>query len=75
MPIETLYAARNIDFSPTINVDYFGDPLPLAGATISLQVRQYPGDAGEALAEDADVTFADGVHPDALPADPEPGVA
>ncbi|MED5546137.1 MAG: hypothetical protein VYD90_12880 [Pseudomonadota bacterium] len=59
----TLYAARNIDFAPTINVDYPGDALPLTDATISMQVRQYPGAAGDADAEDADVTFADGEHP------------
>lgn len=64
MPIEPLYAARNIDFAPSINVDYRGDPLPLTGAAISMQVRLYPGAAGDPLAEDADVTFVDAVHPD-----------
>lgn len=59
----TLYAARNLDFAPTINVDYPGDPLPLTGATISMQVRQYPGAAGDPNAQDADVAFTDDVHP------------
>lgn len=65
MPIETLYAARNIDFAPTINVNYPGAALPLGGATISMQVRLYPGAAGAALASDAAVAFEDNVHPDA----------
>lgn len=67
MPIEPLYAARNIDFAPSIFVDYQGEALPLTGATISMQVRLYPGQAGAPLAEDADVEFTDAVHPD-LPA-------
>jgi len=65
MPIEPLYAARNIDFAPNINVDYPGDPLPLTGAAISMQVRLYPGAAGDPLAQDAAVMFADAIHPDA----------
>lgn len=63
MPIETLYAARNIDFAPTIYVDYKGLELPLTGATVSMQVRLYPGAAGAALAEDASADFSDAVHP------------
>lgn len=72
MPIETLYAARNIDFAPTINIDYMGGPLPLAGAAISIQIREYPGAAGDPAAEDASMEFADGAHPDARPSDVEP---
>lgn len=71
MAIETLYAARNITFAPTINIDYPGDPLPLTGATISMQVRLYPGTAGDPLAADSDVGFADGVHPDLDPDSPD----
>lgn len=67
MAIERIYAARNIDFAPTINFDYKGEPLPLTGATISMQVRQYAGQAGAALAADADVAFTDAVHPDLDP--------
>ncbi|MBT0667085.1 hypothetical protein HT136_01720 [Novosphingobium profundi] len=63
MTTMTLYAARNIDFAPTINVDYSGDELPLIGATISMQVRQYAGAAGDPDAEDTGVTFTDGAHP------------
>ncbi|MED5545806.1 MAG: hypothetical protein VYD90_11195 [Pseudomonadota bacterium] len=64
MPTETLYAARNIDFAPTINVDYQGAELPLSGASVSMQVRQYPGAAGDPEAEDPDVAFTDAPHPD-----------
>lgn len=59
----TLFAARNLDFAPTINVDYPGDELPLAGATITMQVRQYPGASGEPNAQDAAVVFSDESHP------------
>lgn len=64
MPIQPLYAARNIDFAPTINVDYPGEELPLTGATISMQIRQYPGQEGEPLAADASVAYVDGAHPE-----------
>lgn len=63
MPRETLYAARNIDFAPTILVNYKGDPLPLGGARISMQVRLYPGAAGTPVAQDNDVSFTDTAHP------------
>lgn len=59
----TLYAYRNRDFADAINIDYKDDPLPLTGATISLQVRQYDGAAGDPEVEDADVTFTDAAHP------------
>lgn len=61
---KTIYAARNIDFAPTLLFDYLGEPLPLQGATLSMQVRLYPGAAGAPLAEDASAVFADAVHPD-----------
>ena len=63
MPIATFYAARNIDFAPSIEFDYPGGPLPLAGATISMEVREYPGAPGAALAADATIAFTDVVHP------------
>lgn len=62
--IQTLYAARNLDFAPTINVDYPGAVLPLTGAAVSMQVRLYPGAEGEPLAQDTSVGFEDGPHPD-----------
>lgn len=64
MPIQPLYAARNIDFAPTLNFDYSGGPLPLTDATISMQVRLYPGAAGDPLAADPACDFEDMVHPD-----------
>ncbi|PNU02527.1 hypothetical protein [Novosphingobium guangzhouense] len=63
MPIQTLYAARNIDFAPTLNFDYRGEALPLDGATISMQVRLYPGAAGDPLVADAAIEFEDAAHP------------
>lgn len=64
MPNQTLYAARNLDFAPTLVFDYLGEPLPLHGATVSMQVRLYPGAVGAPLAEDASAVFADAMHPD-----------
>ncbi|EJU14004.1 hypothetical protein LH128_05880 [Sphingomonas sp. LH128] len=63
MPIATLYAARNIGFAPTLEFEYEGAPLPLGGATISMQVREYPGAAGAPLAADPAVEFTDETHP------------
>lgn len=65
MPIATLYAARNIDFAPTLDFDYPGAALPLTGATISMEVREYPGAPGAPLAAHASISFTDVVHPDA----------
>jgi hypothetical protein len=59
---DTLYAARNLDFAPTIWLDYEGDPLPISGGTCTMQVRQYPGAAGDPLAEDTNVTISDAAH-------------
>lgn len=59
---DTLYAARNLDFAPTIYIDYEGDPLPMTGATCSMQIRQYPGQAGDPVAEDAGVIIGDFAH-------------
>lgn len=63
MPIETLYAARNLNFAPTLEFDYEGAALPLTGATISFEVREFPGASGTPLASDETVTFTDVVHP------------
>lgn len=71
MPFQTLYAARNIKFAPTINVDYPGAALPLTGAAISMQARLYPGAAGAPVAT-ATVTFLDAVHPDIEPSETDP---
>lgn len=54
-----LIAARNVDFAPTIELEYSGDPLPLEGAIISMEVRQYAGQPGIHLAQDASVAFED----------------
>jgi len=54
-----LYAARNLDFAPTLELVYEGDPLPLDGATVSMQVRLYAGQGGSALASNEAITFSD----------------
>ena len=57
-----LLAARNRLFAPTMELEYQGDPLPLTGGAISLQVRLYPGADGAPLAEDASIAFEDVAH-------------
>lgn len=57
-----LRAARSEDFELTLELDYEGSPLPLTGATISMQVRLYAGQSGAALGEDATVEFEDAAH-------------
>lgn len=51
----TLYAARNVDFADELFVDYYGDEMSLTGATLTFEVRQYGGQAGDPLVEDDDV--------------------
>jgi hypothetical protein len=73
MPIsQDLRAARNMDFAPTLNTYYFGDPLPLDGAAVKLEVRLYPGAAGAPVASDEAVDFADALVGQAV--DPTDGV-
>jgi len=64
MPItDPIRASRNRDFADTLLVTYYGDPLPLTGATIKMEVRQYEGAGGSALASDTDVDFLDAADP------------
>lgn len=56
-----LYAARNLDFAPVLELDYSGAELPLTGASVSIEVRLYAG-ALNILAQDASVTFSDAEH-------------
>lgn len=44
-----LTASRNVAWAPTIDLLYPGDPLPLTGASIKMEVRLYPGAPGEPL--------------------------
>lgn len=63
MPIQTLKAARNIDFAPSLFLDYEGDEVQAAGASVSMEIRLYPGAAGAALAADTSVDFTEAAHP------------
>lgn len=56
----TLTAARNVGWSPSIALDYPGDPLPLEGATIKMQIRLYPGQPDAPVLEAAGIPFTDG---------------
>lgn len=57
-----LYAARNRDYTVVLELDYDGIELPLTGASISMQVRQYAGQPGAPVGEHQDVPFADAPH-------------
>ena len=53
--LHTIKAARNLQFEPILDLKYAGAPLPITGATITMEVRQYPGQAGDPLVEDTNV--------------------
>lgn len=57
-----LYAARNLDFAPVLELDYSGGPLPLTGATVSLQIRLYAGAPDAPLAQHLAVPRSDAPH-------------
>lgn len=59
-----LFAARNVVWKPTIQLRYLGGALPLAGASIAMQVRLYPGATGAALASLTGIPFSDAPDPD-----------
>lgn len=69
---QDLRAARNMDFAPTLNTTYWGAALPLAGATVKMELRLYPGAAGAPVASDESVDFTDTLAGQS--ADPADGV-
>ncbi|WP_422058605.1 hypothetical protein [Sphingomonas sp.] len=61
--IDPLYARRNMDLEP-IEHGYTGGQLTeLAGATASLEVRQYEGAAGAALISKSNLAIIDEPYP------------
>lgn len=60
MPVQQTFAAsRNATWAPTLIYEYRGPALPLAGASIDMQLRLYPGQPGEAKLTVADIPFTD----------------
>lgn len=57
--IQTLTASRNATWGPTLQYDYAGAALPLAGATIAMQLRLYPGQPFEAKLTIPAIPFVD----------------
>lgn len=55
----TLAAARNVPWAPTIELYYDGGALPLAGASVRMQVRLYAGQPGAALLDIAAIEHTD----------------
>jgi hypothetical protein len=63
----SLAASRNIHpWAPTINLYYEGDPAPVAGATVAMQVRLYPGQPGAAKLSVPDIPYQDLAAPTGL---------
>jgi len=58
-----LVAARNVPWAPTIDLAYSGGALPLDGASVTLQVRLYPGAAGAPLLNLSGIEFDDVAAP------------
>lgn len=60
MPVsQNFTASRNATWAPTLAYVYEGDPLPLVGAHIAMQVRLYPGAADPALLVINPIDFTD----------------
>lgn len=56
-----LFAARNRAFDTVLEMDYPGAQLPLAGASVSIQVRLYANAPGSPIFSQTGITFSDGV--------------
>ena len=60
MPVQQTFAAsRNATWAPTLIYEYKGAALPLAGASIDMQLRLYPGQPDEAKLTIASIPFTD----------------
>lgn len=60
MPVtQTFTASRNATWAPTLTYDYAGPALPLAGATIAMQLRLYPGQPGDPVLNLGAIAFGD----------------
>ncbi|MEG8219012.1 hypothetical protein OSJ57_00030 [Sphingomonas sp. HH69] len=57
-----LYAARNLDFAPVLELDYSGPPLPVSGTSVSMQVRLYANAPDAPLAQDTSAGLLDAPH-------------
>lgn len=60
MPVtQTFAASRNATWAPILNYRYDGPPLPLAGATVAMQLRLFPGQPGPAQLKLDAIQFVD----------------
>jgi hypothetical protein len=60
MPVQQTFAAsRNATWAPTLIYEYRGAALPLAGARIDMQLRQYPGQPYGAALTISQIPFTD----------------
>lgn len=59
--IQTLAASRNATWAPQLTYNYRGPALPLTGATIAMQLRLYPGQAGDAKLRIDAIPFVDAI--------------
>ncbi|MES2173839.1 MAG: hypothetical protein V4523_07815 [Pseudomonadota bacterium] len=54
-----LSASRNGAWTPTIDLFYEGSDLPVAGASVTMEVRLYPGAPGAAIVTIPDIPIED----------------
>ncbi|QBE91498.1 hypothetical protein DRN02_005265 [Sphingomonas paucimobilis] len=60
MPItQTFTASRNATWAPPLTYTYPGGALPLAGAKVAMQLRLYPGAAGDPLLAIPEIAYTD----------------
>lgn len=60
MPVtQPFTASRTATWAPQLAFTYSGDPLPLDGARVAMQLRLYPGAGGPALLTLNPIAFAD----------------
>jgi hypothetical protein len=54
-----LAASRNVAWAPTIDLFYSGGDLPVAGASIKMDIRLYPGAQGAPIGTVTPIAFED----------------
>jgi hypothetical protein len=52
-------ASRNVAWEPTIDLFYEGADMPVAGASVKMEIRLYPGAPGAPIAALTGISFQD----------------
>lgn len=60
MPVtQTFPVSRNATWAPPLTYTYRGGALPLVGAKVAMQLRLYPGAAGDPLLAIPEISYTD----------------